>query len=88
MNETKIPTAKEIADLINGNGSRYYDDKAKGWTGNGFSRIYFGRDYVTIENDGECHSNGPKARAQTIGQSAVDLVEDALELLVRMESSN
>ena len=74
MNTTK--TAAEIAAAINASGETYYGDIAKAWTGGNVSRIYFGRDYVTIEATGEIHSRKSNhTRAQTIGSSAVELVE-------------
>jgi hypothetical protein len=69
-------TAKQIADKINAAGRKHYNDSARGWDAGNQSRVYFGKEYVTIEN-GECHNriNG-KARAKSIGDSAVELVQE------------
>lgn len=74
MKTTK--TATQIATEINNAGEKHYGEKAKAWESENVSRIYFGRDFVTIEKDGEIHNrkNG-KARALSIGDSAVELVE-------------
>jgi hypothetical protein len=74
MSTTK--TAAEIAAAINASNETYYGEIAKAWTGGKASRIYFGLDYVTIEAAGEIHNRrGNRARSQTIGHSAVELVE-------------
>lgn len=70
-------SAQQIADAINAAGRTYYGEAAKAWCGATCSRIYFGRDYVTIEASGEVHvRKAGKARAQTAGMSAVELVEE------------
>lgn len=70
-------SAESIAAEINASGRTVYGDKAKPWSCESHSRIYFGRDYVTIEANGEIHArkNG-KASAKTAGASAVELVEE------------
>lgn len=69
-------TATQIAAAINAAGDTYYGASASAWQGNGYARIYFGRDYVTIEATGEIHNRrAGKARALTIGHSAVEIVE-------------
>lgn len=69
-------TASDIATALNTNGFEYFGNRAKAWTGGTVSRIYFGRDYVTIEADGEVHNRvSGKARAKSIGWDAVDAVE-------------
>lgn len=72
-----MKTALEIANAINAAGETYFRDTAKAWvSGDGkASRIYFGRDYVTIEASGEIHNRTRKARSKSIGASAVELVE-------------
>jgi hypothetical protein len=67
-------TAQQIADQLNANGYTYYGDKAKAWQGGNVSRIYFGKEYVTLEN-GTPTNVGQRARAKTIGSSAVEAVE-------------
>lgn len=67
-------TVYEIADKLNANGYTYYGDKAKAWEGGSVARIYFGREYVTLEN-GTPTNSSTKARAKTIGSSAVEAVE-------------
>lgn len=76
IKEKVVKTAKQIADALNEQGYKYYGERAKGWeSADGkVQRIYFGRDYVTIE-DGKAHANkAGKTRAQTIGSSAVSAV--------------
>ena len=64
----------EIADKLNANGFSYYGDKAKAWVGGNVARIYFGKEYVTLEN-GTPTNICQRARAKTIGASAVEAVE-------------
>lgn len=72
-------TARQLAQTLNATGYEYYGDTAKGWDGNGVSRIYWGREYVTIESDGRVHGDkAGKTSAQTIGGSAVDAVKAAM----------
>ena len=78
--EKMMKTAKQIAELLNEQGFKYYGARAKGWESEDgkVQRVYFGRDYVTIE-DGNAHANKPgKARAQTIGHTAVAAVESVM----------
>ena len=75
-----MKTAKEIAEILNEQGYKYYGEKAKGWESSDgkVQRVYFGRDFVTIE-DGDAHANkSGKARAQTIGHTAVDAVKSVM----------
>ena len=73
--------ATAIAQTINESGQTYCGHKAKGWDGESVSRVYFGSDYVTIESDGEIHNRrSGKARAMTIGWTAVEMVEAVLEV--------
>ena len=73
--KTKI-NAKEIASTLNAKGFDYYGEKARAWTGDNVSRIYFGGEWVTIEASGEVHNlRKGSARANTIGSSAVEAVE-------------
>ena len=67
-------TAQQIADKLNENGYTYFGEKAKAWVGGNVTRIYFGRDFVTIEN-GKPTNISQRARAKTIGSSAVEAVE-------------
>jgi hypothetical protein len=79
MRDTNMADAKQIAETINARGLTYFGATAKGWTGNGIGRIYFGRDYVTIEANGEVHNRKDgKARATTAGASAVEIVESCM----------
>jgi hypothetical protein len=73
-----MPTATEIAETINARGLTYFGATARGWTGNGVGRIYFGRNYVTIEASGEVHNRSGKAGATTAGASAVEIVESCM----------
>ena len=72
-------TAKQIADKVNQTGYEYYGERARGWDADGFGRIYFGSDYITVESDGTMHNDKRgKARAKTIGQDAVDAVSQIM----------
>lgn len=77
-----MKTAHQIADAINEAGETYYGAAAKGWASSDgkVQRVYFGRDFVTIDADGNIHADKPgKARAQTCGVSGVELVEKFAE---------
>jgi len=68
-------TATEITKKINAAGYKYYGETARAWEADGFGRIYFGRDFVTVEASGEIHNcKSGKARAMTIGDTAVDAI--------------
>ena len=55
----------------------YFGETPKLWEKNGFARIYFGRDYVTIEANGEVHNRrAGKARAKTIGWEITEKIEE------------
>lgn len=70
-------TAKQIADKINAAGRRYYNDSARGWDTDSQSRVYFGKEYVTLEKNGDIHNRIiGKARSKSIGDSAVELVQE------------
>lgn len=72
-------TAQEIADELNKNGYSYYGERARAWEGSTQSRIYFGWDYVIINQDGTITNNKPKrARALTIGDPAVEAIEEVV----------
>jgi hypothetical protein len=74
-----MKAAKQIAEAVNSAGQTYFGEKARAWDGDKISRIYFGRDFVTIEN-GEIHNRKHgKARALTIGDKAVALVKQFAE---------
>lgn len=73
MKTTK--TAEEIAVAINSTGKNYHGASARAWSGETESRIYFGRDFVRIVNGEITNARQGKARALTIGHSAVELVE-------------
>ncbi len=70
--------AKAVVEALIESGYKYFGEKPRAWVGDNIQRIYFGSDFVTIEQDGEIHNrrNG-KARAATIGDSAVDAVKAA-----------
>lgn len=70
--------ATEIANKLNESDFRYYGEAAKGWSKNGIERIYFGREYVTFEN-GLPTNKSSKARANTIGSSAVEACEAVIQ---------
>jgi hypothetical protein len=70
-----IKTAEEIATAINASGNNHHGASARAWQGETESRIYFGRDFVRIVSGQITNSREGKARALTIGHSAVELVE-------------
>lgn len=72
---TTIKTAIEIAAALIAKGHTHYGLTAKAWVGPTESRIYFGSEYVRIVNGEITNAKPGKARAVTIGQSAVDAVE-------------
>jgi hypothetical protein len=74
-NMNTVKTAEEIATAINASGNSYHGASARAWEGNDESRIYFGRDYVRIIAGCITNAREGKARALTIGHSAVELVE-------------
>lgn len=79
INNIKGMTAQEIADELNKSGYLYYGERARAWEGNNQSRIYFGRDFVTILPDGTITNNkAGKARALTIGDPAVEAIENLM----------
>lgn len=70
--------ATEITKKLKEQGYTYYGETPKAWEANSFGRIYFGRDYVTVDADGTIHGNKKgKARANTIGHTAVEAVREA-----------
>lgn len=74
-----MKTAQEIAAAINATGKTYFGDRAKGWDKGDCRRVYFGRDYVTIETDDTVHAKKPgKVAAKTAGYEAVELVQEAM----------
>lgn len=74
-------TATEIAKKLNEMGYAYYGDKAKAWEGKGQSRIYFGKDYLTLLDGELTNRNLRKVRALTIGDPALDAAIEAIEAL-------
>ncbi len=70
-----IKTAEEIATAINASGNSYHGATARAWSGDTESRIYFGRDFVRIAAGQITNAREGKARALTIGHSAVELIE-------------
>jgi hypothetical protein len=70
-----MKNAIEIAEAINNAGQKYFGASAKGWTGGKVSRIYFGRDYVSVEGEEIHNRRDGKARALTVGDKAVALVK-------------
>jgi hypothetical protein len=67
-NQTLIKKLKE-------NEINYYGERPRLWENHGKARIYFGRDYVTIEKNGEIHNRkNNKARALTIGHEITEKI--------------
>jgi len=67
----------KLAKRLNADGQTYCGEKAVGFEKNGLSRIYFGVNYVTII-DGKATNRVPSAWGKSIGNSAVELVEQYL----------
>lgn len=69
-------SATDIATSINAAGDKYFGASARAWVGSNESRIYFGREWVTITSTGEItNAQAGRARAKTIGSPALELVE-------------
>lgn len=69
----KIMSVHELAKSINDSGFKYYGEKAKAWVSKDgvVERIYFGSDYAT-------NAKASKARANTIGYSAVEAINNII----------
>ena len=69
---------QELAKAINDSGYKYYGEKAKAWASKdgAVERIYFGADYATIENGKAHNARIGKARANTIGYSAIEAINN------------
>lgn len=67
-------TASEIAKLLNESGYTYFGEKAKAWEGGSQSRIYFGKDFMTLKDGELTNRNLRKVRACTIGDEPVEAV--------------
>lgn len=65
---------EEIADRLNAEGYNYFGGFAKVWNGTGLSRIYFGRDFVTVRNGRVYNVRDGKARALSVGDEALEAV--------------
>lgn len=77
------PTAAQVANKLAADSYSYYGEQPKAWTsGDGrIARIYFGRDFVTIVDGKATNEQAGKARSKTIGRSAVDAVQAAIDTL-------
>ena len=73
-------TATEIADLLNNTGYKYgitSPVKARAWEGKSQGRVYFGSDFVTVQ-DGEVTNKNPyKVRACTACDDAIEAIAKA-----------
>ena len=76
----KIMDIQELAKAINDSGYKYYGEKAKAWSSKdgAVERIYFGADYATVENSKAHNAKTGKARANTIGYSAVEAINNII----------
>jgi hypothetical protein len=76
------PTMKieAIIKTLKAQDYNYYGKTPKGWTPSSgrFFRIYFGRDFVTVENN-VAHNGTKKARALSIGHSAVEKIQEIID---------
>ena len=67
-------TKQELIKRVKEEKITYYGETPRLWENHGKSRIYFGRDFVTIE-DGEVHNRrAGKSRAITIGHDITDQI--------------
>ena len=70
-------TNQDLIKKLIENKINYFGETPRLWENHGKARIYFGRDYVTIENDGEVHNRrSGKARALTIGHSITEQISE------------
>ncbi|WP_418178354.1 hypothetical protein [Akkermansia sp.] len=76
ITNTKNLTAEQIVRALNSKGYLYYGESARVWNGNTQSRIYFGRDFVTILPDGTITNDKSGKRTLTIGDEAVEAIRD------------
>jgi hypothetical protein len=76
ITNTKNLTAEQIVRALNSKGYLYYGESARVWNGNTQSRIYFGRDFVTILPDGTITNDKSGKRTLTIGDEAVEAIQD------------
>lgn len=77
MSENKIKnekglTVEQIVDALNEQEFEYFGVKPRAWNGSDQSRIYFGRDYATIQGDTITNSRKGAARAITIGDNVLE----------------
>ena len=73
-------TTHEIATRLNDSGYTYYGEIAKAWVKYDKERIYFGSDFVSIINGVPTNIHPNKARALSIGNSALEAVEKVMGL--------
>lgn len=74
-------SATEIADLLNNVGYRYGSQRqemARAWEGYGVSRIYFGRDFITIKDGVITNRDLRKTRACTACDDAINAINIVL----------
>lgn len=76
ITNTKNLTAEQIVRALNSKGYLYYGESARVWNGSTQSRIYFGRDFVTILPDGTITNDKSGKRTLTIGDEAVEAIQD------------
>lgn len=76
ITNTKNLTAEQIVRALNSKGYLYYGESARAWNGNTQSRIYFGRDFITILPDGTITNDKSGKRTLTIGDEAVEAIRD------------
>lgn len=75
-------SATELADMLNAAGYLYgvpRREKARAWEGDNVSRIYFGKDYITIKDGVITNRNLHKVRACTACDDAMNAVKIILE---------
>lgn len=75
-------SATEFADMLNAAGYLYgvpRREKARAWEGDNVSRIYFGKDYITIKDGVITNRNLHKVRACTACDDAMNAVKIILE---------
>lgn len=72
-------TAKKIVELLHLEDYTYYGETPKAWDGAEQSRIYFGRDYVTIKDGQLGNHRAGSVRAITIGDRVVSEITAIIE---------
>ena len=75
-------SASELAEMLNKNGYKYGTTspvKARAWEGKSQGRIYFGKDFVTVQDGEVTNRNIYKVRACTACDDAIEAIAKAIQ---------